>query len=191
MLICIWEIILYHHAAWIEYHYKTHLKPKYGQRLPPGAVLLDSAPLSQALTGKHWAQIWATYSLIDPAYADGSTFQFWIDVGNGHCFLIPSLLFSFAITFDADESSIFCFSGMVSPRTQGLMVCVFQYVMMQGTFLYYASYIYSKKWVGVSLGGKLFVTVANILWVIFPAIAIAAAYHAVHDNSWQVLRSTT
>jgi len=189
MLICVWEIILYHYAGWIHERYEKHLKPKYGQNLPPGIVLLDSAPLSKALTMKHWAQIWATYALIDPAYADGSTFQFWIDVGNGHSFLIPSLLFSFVITFDQDPSSIFCWNDTVSPRTQGLIVCVFQYVMMQGTILYFASYIYSKKWVGVSTAGKLFVIVANGIWLVFPTICIMAAYQAVHHNSWQCLRA--
>lgn len=132
------------------------------------------------------------YSLcqrIDPAYADGSTFQFWVDVGNGHSFLVPSFLFSFVITFDEDPSSIFCWNDIVSPRTQGLIVCAFQYVMMQGTILYFASYIYSKKWVGVSAAGKLFVIVANGIWLVFPTICILAAYQAVQVNSWQCLRA--
>jgi hypothetical protein len=181
-LICVWEIALYRYADLIHDHYEKQLKPKYGQRLPPGFLLLDPAPLSRALTLKHWSAIWSTYALLDPAYADSKTFQFWVDVGNGHSFLIPSILFSFCVTFDIFES-------YMSPRNQGLIACMFQYVMMQGTFLYYASYLYSKKWVGCSLGGKCFVAAANALWVIFPSIAIYCSYHAVQDNSWEILRA--
>lgn len=181
-LICVWEIALYRHADLIHIHYEKQLKPKYGQKLPPGFLLLDPAPLSSALSLEHWSAIWSTYALLDPAYADSKTFQFWIDVGNGHSFLIFSILFSFCVTFDTSEE-------YMSPRNQGLISCICHYVMMQGTFLYYASYIYSKKWVGVSFEGKAFVAAANALWVIFPAIAIYCSFHAVHDDSWQLLRS--
>lgn len=181
-LICVWEIALFRHSKLIETVYKKKLKPKYKQRLPPGFVLFDSAPLSKAFSLEHWSQIWSTYSLLDPAYADSRTFQFWVDVGNGHFFLVPTILFSFCISFEYMEE-------FMSPRNQALIACVCQYVMMHGTFLYYASYIHSGKYKGVSTAGKVVVAFANFLWILFPSIAIYACYHAIQEDSWNVFRS--
>jgi hypothetical protein len=180
-MICIWEIALYRHSALIQEHYEKSLKPKYGQKFPPGFFLLDSVSFSEALTLKHWSQIWSTYALLDPAYADSKTFQFWVDVGNGHFFLIPTLLFSACVTVDSSFVS-----ELLTVRNQAIITLVMNYVMIHGTFLYYASYLHSKKWVGCSTGAMVFVSFCNGLWVFFPSVAIYCCYHAIQDNSWQI-----
>merc|ERR1712087_470457 len=100
------------------------------------------------------SQIWATYALLDPSYADMTTFGFWIDVGNGHFFLLPSLALNVAMTFDAG----------LPPRVVGIVGIVFNYVMMHGTFLYFASYLLNRRYQGCSRAAQCVVAFANGLW---------------------------
>lgn len=186
-LICIWEIALYKYANYISTTYNQHLKPKYGQKLPSGFVLLDkSDSLLDAFSLQHWSNIWSTYSLLDPSYADSTSFGFWIDVGNGHFFLLPSLLLSFCITVDEIWLSNIT-SQYLSPRNVGLFGIICNYVMMHGTFLYFASYIYNKRYVGCTVSSILVVIIANSLWIIFPIITMYTCYYAIHTNTWNTI----
>ena len=179
-LICIWEIALYKYANFIHDTYHKKLKPKYGNKLPSGFVLLDkSKTTSDVFTLQHWSQIWSTYSLLDPSYADTTTFGFWIDVGNGHFFLLPSYLLSIGITFDTTFLSTY-----IEPRNIALLGIICNYVMMHGTFLYFASYVYNKRYIGCSTSSRIVVLIANSLWIIFPTITIYCCYYAIHTNTW-------
>ncbi len=174
-LICTWEIALFRHRDLIRNTY-LELKAKYGQRLPPGFVLLDSAPLADALTLRHWSKIWSTYALLDPSYADKASFGFWIDVGNGCFFLLPSLMMNLAISID---------SGL-PPRLVALCCVVFNYVMLHGTVLYFCSYLLNQRYRGCTSAGVTVVILANGLWVAFPALAIYSCTDVVLRGSWQI-----
>ena len=179
-LICTWEISLYHNIEWIQRHHQS-LQERFGaKKLPPGFVLLDHAPsLSSVLTLSHWAQIWSTYALLDPSYADSNSFGFWIDVGNGHFFLLPSLLLSICMTFDI---------SIGSPRFIAVICIIANYVMMHGTFLYFASYLFHRRYHGCSMGSKFTVAFANGLWIIFPSLAIYILYQVIDTNRWDIVR---
>ena len=187
-LICIWEIALYRYEHYISTTYTNHLKPKYGHgKLPSGFVLFDrSQSLVDAVSLQHWSHIWSTYSLLDPSYADSTSFGFWIDVGNGHFFLLPSLLLSFCISVNEIWLSTVT-NEYLSPRNVGLLGIICNYVMMHGTFLYFASYVYNKRYVGCNTSSILVVIVANSLWIIFPSITMYACYYAIHTNTWKTI----
>ena len=118
------------------------------------------------------------------SYADSKSFGFWIDVGNGHFFLLPSYLLSLGITWDG----VIDYLGL-SPRNQALIGIVSNYVMMHGTFLYFASYLYNRRYDGCSIGSRLVVAFANGIWIAFPALSIYACWHVVQDDSWDIFRT--
>lgn len=72
LLICIWEIGLYVNRRLIREQY-LEMKSKLKGALPKPMFMFEEVSLRQALTLKHWAKVWSTYSLMDPSYSDQTT----------------------------------------------------------------------------------------------------------------------
>ena len=98
-LICMWEISLGLNITHIQSTLKK-LHERYGvNRLEAVAALfLCPMQISDIFCSKFWSQIWSTYGLYDPSYANRESFGFFVDVGNGWTTIVPSLLWLVAIT---------------------------------------------------------------------------------------------
>jgi hypothetical protein len=179
-MICLWEMALYFHRHKVKATYQA-LKRKWGRSLPSPMCLFEHVSLRDALTLEHWHVIWATYCILDPSYADCKSFGFWIDTGNGLSMLGPTLLLSAGMTFDV--------SGLLSPRALGLLGFVANYQMLYGTVIYFSSYFHNERFKGSSAGGVAVVVVSNIIWVVFPAVAMAACWRVVRDGTLDVFHA--
>jgi len=185
LLICVWEHALFLYRAEILREHKK-LKVKHcakGKRaLPSPLCLFENITLRQALSHKHWSVIWSQYSLLDPSYADPKSFGFWIDTGNGIVTLPATLLLSYHPTFyDADVS-------LWQPRTVGVIGMIFNYQMLYGTVLYFASYRLNRYHEGASRATVMIVIAANAVWFVFPGWWMAVCWEIVQTNTWDALR---
>lgn len=177
LLICIWELALFYERATIKAHYTAMKKLLPVGGLPQPMFLFEHVPFFKAFTLRHWSKVWSTYSLMDPSYSDSTTFGFWIDAGNGHVTLIPSILFALGMTWDLG----------ILPRLFGLIGFVYFWQMFYGTVLYFSSYFHNKRWKGRP--GLGIVICANALWLAGPAYGMVVSYAIVMSDSLVVVRS--
>jgi hypothetical protein len=184
-LICFWEISLFCYIDEIKADFKKLEKQYRGNEL---SACMDffSAPLtiSEAFSLKFWLKVWSTYALYDPSYANKESFGFFVDVSNGFCFLIPSIIFLYGMTYDLIYQGI-----VVEARTLGIMGLIKFYVEFHGTVVYFCSYFLNGRQKGFSnTEVGLFVGFSNGLWFVFPLLGVYACYHMIMTNSFDVLR---
>jgi hypothetical protein len=58
--------------------------------------------------------------------------------------------------------------------------------MFYGTILYFASYLFNKRYEGKNLGVYVLVFTSNGTWMLFPAIAIYSAVLILRDGNMEV-----
>lgn len=75
LLVCIWEVGLFLNRDLIYMEYWAFKKQglKKGT-LPDPIFMFEHVPFTQALKLSHWSKVWSTYSLMDPSYADQTSF---------------------------------------------------------------------------------------------------------------------
>eukprot|EP00606_Chrysophyceae_sp_TOSAG23-5_P000012 GSChrysophyteH2.ASY1.ANO1.1586.1 assembled CDS len=146
-------------------------------------VQFFTAPLgvSEVISLKYWSKVWSTYSLYDPSYSNKESFGFFVDVSNGFCFLLPSLMFLYAMTYDV--------SAYLSARELGMIGMVKFYVEFHGTCVYFLSFFLNNRQQGFSnLEVGLFVGFSNGLWFVFPLLGVYACYCMIMTDTFAVLR---
>ena len=118
------------------------------------------------------------YSLYDPSYSNKESFGFYIDVGNGWTTIIPSLLFLYCMITK---------TPILSARIMGVIgICKF-YQEFYGTCLYFLSYIWNKRYQGVSfLTVMLFVGLSNGLWFFLPMLGMYTSYEMIQSNTYDI-----
>jgi|TARA_B100001540_G_C15547247_1_gene524178 hypothetical protein len=185
VLICLWEHALFLHRDRIRKHHAA-LKKRHGDRtLPSPLCLFERITPRQALSYEYWSVIWSTYSLLDPSYANQTSFGFWIDTGNGVVTLAPTLLLSVGATWDLANYSPLGLSN----RALGVLGVVINYQMLYGTVLYFGNYClnaYYRKTAGPHVAT---VVVANAIWIAFPAMWMRVCWEMVATDACDALRS--
>lgn len=176
-IIALWEICLFlridrierDSARWIvEYEGRPldRVKDLFFGRVRPSEVLSPTT----------WSQIWSSYSLFDPAYADRKSFGFWIDTGNGFSTSIASMLCLLGMTFH-----------VLPARAFGLVLLVACYQMAYGTVIYFSAFVFNKRYVGHKASDlALFVGLSNGIWIVFPGWGIWAALQVIYSDSYAV-----
>jgi len=179
IFIAICEICLGYHIMFIKKDYQDRLK-KYKGREWVGAFSLLSMPLtiSEMFSGKTWALMWSTYSLFDPSYQNHESFGFFIDVGNGWTTMLPCLYLNYAMICPEN----------VTPLILGCVVIASYWQMLYGTLIYFLSFFFNRRYEGHTnrAGLSLFVGLTNAVWVIFPSMAIYAAYSILRDGNLDI-----
>ena len=148
--------------------------------LPSPLFLFSHITVREALSLEYWAIVFASYASLDPSYVQHTSWSFWIDVGNGFVTLIPTLALSVAIT---RWPHIECIAD-ADPRLVGLLAVVVNYQMLYGTVVYFANYMYNGYRAGASCACVAIVYIANLTWIVFPAMWIAIGVRAVRDGSF-------
>jgi hypothetical protein len=176
-IIALWEICLFlriglieeQHARFVtEYKGRelARVKDFFGARISPARIFSPST----------WAEIWSSYSVFDPSYADRRSFGFFIDVGNGFSTLLPSVGCLYGMTFH-----------VMPARAMGLVLLLACYQMLYGTIVYFGSFVMNRRYVGHTLGNlALFVGLSNGIWMTFPAWGIWAAIRLIYEDSYAV-----
>jgi hypothetical protein len=176
-IIALWEICLFLRIDRIEADY-ARFATEYAGR-PIDRVkdfFLTKLSFGEIFSPTTWSQIWSSYALFDPAYADRRSFGFWIDTGNG---------------FSTSVASLFCLVGMtyelVPARIFGLVMLIACYQMWYGTVIYFSAFVFNKRYVGHTPGNlALFVGLSNGIWIAFPLWAMWAAVQVVYSDSYAV-----
>ena len=90
ILICLWELCLFYRHDRVRRN-GAALVAHFGERRWPALGRLLWAPIGwrNVLHPDMWADVWAHYSVFDPAYMDSISFGYTIDIGNGFTSIAP------------------------------------------------------------------------------------------------------
>lgn len=172
ILICVWEIFLYHKIDKIQRDF-AKLKERFpdtttGRLGAVSELAFDkSASLFSGAT-----KVWSTYALYDPSYADSNSWGFWIDVGNGHTTIIPSFLFVVGSTI-----------RIMPPKPFAIINLIVFYQELYGTVVYFASFVTNRRHADKSkLELALFVGLSNGIWILGPLLGIYASLMLLEDQ---------
>ncbi|MGI9591352.1 MAG: hypothetical protein ACR2P8_08290 [Myxococcota bacterium] len=176
LLICIWEISLWHRIRDIRRWF--HMPIGDGDR-PRGNLYTMRISPREFWSTRLWARTWLGYTHWDDGYADPKSCGFAIDVGNGFSTLIPSVLFLIGMTFP-----------IFSPAVLGIVGLLIFYQKFYGTCLYFFQYLYNRRYRGRPLSGVLGVVGGtNGLWFVFPAFGLYVCVRLILENRFDILWS--
>jgi hypothetical protein len=178
ILISFWEIALWRYIDEIGRQY-AELQSKYKEDRTRATLDLFVRRLTwgEVFSLRFWTRIWSIYSLYDPSYSDKRSYGFFIDIGNGHTMLLPSLLWIVNMTALAP----------LAPRWLGIVGIICFYQMFYGTVLYFTSFLTNRRYEGKSaLEMFLFVVLSNGIWISFPMLGIWASSRLVLDGTFAV-----
>jgi len=179
-LIAFWELALFKYADAIRDEYEAARASARGRELAHiFAFFTRQVPSREIFTLKPWASVWASYAVMDPAYADKKSFGFAIDIGNGFSTLLPSLLLPLAIVFE-----------WPSARVVGILIVLFSWQMFYGTLLYFTSFVINRRYEGHRAFDLLvFVGLSNLIWTSFPLWTGALGVWMILRDSYAVFTS--
>ncbi|MBN8611191.1 MAG: hypothetical protein J0L92_11430 [Deltaproteobacteria bacterium] len=178
-IIALWEICLWLRIDRIEADYARFVTQYAGRPLDRVIDFFNKKiTLGQIVAPTTWSEIWSSYALFDPSYADRKSFGFWIDVGNGFSTSLVSLLYLYGATYEVLPARVL---GIV-----GLLAC---YQMLYGTVIYFSSFVANGRHRGHTAGNlAIFVGLSNGIWIVFPGWAMWAAYQLIESNTYDVFR---
>ncbi|HEX4338412.1 MAG TPA: hypothetical protein VH062_21045 [Polyangiaceae bacterium] len=176
-IIALWEICLFLRIDLIEEQHARFTAEYRGRELDRVKDFFAlRVPLGRVFSPTVWAELWSSYSVFDPSYADRKSFGFFVDVGNGFSTLVPTLLFLYGMTYE-----------WLPARALGVVGLLVFYQMWYGTVVYLASYVMNKRYRGHSFGNvALFVGLSNGLWLSFPLWGIAVSITMIGSGSYAI-----
>jgi hypothetical protein len=176
-IIALWELCLFFRIDRVEADY-ARFAAEYAGRPLDRVKDFFSTKLSfgQILSPTTWSEIWSSYALFDPAYADRKSFGFWIDTGNGFTTSLTSVALLYGLTYQP-----------ISARVLGIVLLLACYQMGYGAVVYGAAYAFNKRWVGHTPANvAIFVGLSNGIWIVFPIWAIWAAVQLITTDSYAI-----
>lgn len=176
-IIALWEMCLFFRIDRIEADHARFVTEYAGRPLDRVKdFFLTKLSLGQIFSPTTWSEIWSSYALFDPAYADRKSFGFWIDTGNGFSTSITSVALLYSLTYQP-----------VSARALGVVLLLACYQMGYGAVVYGSAYVFNKRYVGHTPGNvAIFVGLSNGIWIVFPIWAIWAAIQLILTDSYAV-----
>ncbi len=177
-IIALWEICLFLRIELIEEQHARFVKEYKGRELDRVIDFFQTkVPVAKVISPSVWAELWSSYSVFDPSYADRKSFGFFVDIGNGFSTLVPALVFLFGMTYEP-----------ISARALGIVGLLLFYQMWYGTIVYLTSYVMNRRYRGHSVFNvALFVGLSNGLWFAFPLWGMGVAITLVYSDSYAIL----
>jgi hypothetical protein len=176
--ICYWEMCLFFRRDYVEARaeYWRERRRETG-RTPAVEFLTSRVPPGRILSPTVWADVWATYSMVDPAYQDRNTFGFNADIGNGFVTPIPTLILYAAYTLG--------FLPAIAAGIIGVML-FWQWVYL--TSLYWASFFVAGSRTHITRGELYgYVVGLNGIWVLIPMFGLYVSLRLILDGNYGVL----
>lgn len=176
-LVALWEICLYLRIDLIEEQHARFVRDYRGRELDRVKDFFSvEVPVERTFSPGVWAELWSSYSVFDPSYADRKSFGFFVDIGNGFTTLVPALLFLYGMTYEP-----------IPARALGIVGLLLFYQMWYGTVVYLASYLMNKRYRGHSpINVALFVGLSNGLWLTFPIWGIVVSILLIGSGSYEI-----
>ena len=176
-LVALWEICLYLRIESIEQQHRRFIAEYRGRELDRVKDFFATrVPLRKLLSPSVWAELWSSYSVFDPSYADRKSFGFFVDIGNGFSTLAPTLLFLYGMTYEP-----------IPARALGIVGLLLFYQMWYGTVIYLTSYLMNRRYEGHSaFNVALFVGLSNGLWLTFPLWGAAVCIGMIDGGTYAV-----
>ena len=140
-------------------------------------VLFRDYPISELLKFEFWVHIWTEYCRYDDAYAQPQTFQYNIDVCNGHSSPIPNLIFLISM-----------FTPIFSPQVTGFIGALVFYQKWYGTLVYlFVFHNCNKGKYLTQLEYYCAVLATNGVWFTIPLYGIYASYQMIVTGNYDII----
>ncbi len=178
LLICYWEACLFLRRDYIAKRagYWRGRRRETG-RIPAPEFLSTRVPVRRILSPTVWADVWAAYSTIDPAYSDRSTFGFNVDIGNGFVTPVPTLILYAAYTV-----------GFLPAVVAGMIGAMLFWQWTYVSSLYWVSFLVSGGQTRITRGEfYTYVFAMNAPWVICPLLGLYVSVRLILDGAYGVL----
>ena len=178
LLICYWEVCLYLRRDYIEVRseYWRRRKNETG-RTPALEFLTTRVSLREILSPTVWADVWATYSMFDSAYADRNTYGFNIDIANGIATPAPTVVLYVAYT-----------AGVLPAIATGILGAMLFWQWVYASSLYLVSFFVGQKWSSISTRDFwVYLFGPNIIWILIPMLGMYLSIRMILDGDYSVL----
>ncbi len=178
LLICYWEMCLFFRRDYIEERAEFWRRRRHETgRTPAVEFLTTSVPLHRILSPTVWADVWATYSLFDSAYADRNTYGFNVDIANG--FLTPALSLTLYVTYTA---------GLLPAVAAGILGAMLFWQWVYASSLYLVSFLVGQKQTLITTREfYIYIFGPNAIWVLLPMLGLYVSVRLILDGDYSVL----
>ncbi len=178
LVICYWEMCLFWRRDAIRPRADAWRRWKKATgRVPAFEFLWSKVPPSRFLSPDTWADVWATYSMADPAYEDRKTYGFNVDIANGFFTPIPTATLYAAFTL-----------GFLPVTWAGILGVMLFWQWTYVSSLYVVSFFVNQKQKRISrkeLWGFIFGT--NSVWIVTPAFGLYVSIRLILDGHYGIL----
>lgn len=185
LLICIWELALFYcFPALLKEHERREklgfYKPTQEGRDIRNSITMNlfrDYTIAEMLQFEFWVHIWTEYCRYDDAYAHQETFQYNIDVGNGHSTPMSCLIFLI---------SMFC--PLFSPQVTGIIGALVFYQKWYGTVLYLFTFHNCNKGKHLTQAEYICAVLAtNGVWFIVPLYGLWCSIQLILTGSFAII----
>lgn len=185
MLITVWELALYYCFPVLRKEHERREKLGFYNDSEEGRKVRSSITMnlfrkyeiSEMMKFEFWVHIWTEYCRYDDAYANPETFQYNIDVGNGHSTPIPCFIMLISM-----------FMPIFSPQVTGIIGALLFYQKWYGTLLYLFTYHNCNK--GKHLTPMEYyaaVLGTNGVWFTVPLWGLYVCIQMILTNSFDII----
>lgn len=178
LVICYWEMCLFFRREEIKSRLE-HWRRRHEDtgRTPAVEFLTTRVPLRRMLSPTVWADVWATYSMFDSAYADRNTYGFNIDIANG---------------FTTPASTVFLYaaftSGEVPALATGIIGAMLFWQWTYASTLYLVSFFVGQKQRRITTREfYVYIFGPNAIWILIPIVGIYVSIRLILDGDYSVL----
>ncbi len=178
LVVCYWEMCLFFRRDYIEERsdYWRRRRDDTG-KTPAVEFLTTSVALNRILSPTVWADVWATYSLFDSAYADRNTYGFNIDIGNG--FATPALTLILYVTYTGE---------LLPAVAAGILGTMLFWQWVYGSTLYVVSFLVGQKQTRITTREfYTYIFSLNAIWVLIPMLGLYVSVRLILDGDYSAL----
>ncbi len=178
LLICYWEMCLFFRRDYIEARAEHWRKwRRETGRTPAVEFLVTRVPPNRILSPTFWADVWATYSMIDSAYEERSSFGFTADIGNGFVTPVPTLVLYAGYTVE-----------VVPPMVAGIVGAMLFWQWVYVSSLYWVSFFVTRSQARITRRELyIYVVALNSIWVLIPLLGLYVSVRLILDGTYGVL----
>ena len=178
LLISYWEMCLFFRRDYIEERVEFWRgRWEDTGKTPAVEFLTTSVPLNRVLSPTVWADVWATYSMYDSAYADRNTYGFNIDIANG--FTTPASTLILYVTYTG---------GLLPAVAAGILGAMLFWQWVYASSLYVVSFFVGQKQTRITTREFwIYIFNPNAIWVLFPVLGLYVSIRLILDGDYSVL----
>ena len=178
LVICYWEMCLFFRRDYIEERAEFWRRRRDDTgKTPAVEFLTTSVPLNRILSPTVWADVWATYSMFDSAYADRNTYGFNIDIANGFITPAPTLILYVTYT-----------GGLLPAVAAGILGAMLFWQWVYASSLYVVSFFVGRKQTRITTREfYIYIFSLNAIWVLIPMLGLYVSIRLILDGDYSAL----